>query len=245
MFAELLTAVDLLMGAVQKTKSTDVRRQKVAKQLLKIYLDIDSTIQRGEEILSFLKGEKTEVFDLAYEKLAAQQKALERIIENLNHPTIASLLKLHLPESGRLKLISQVKGQHVGFYLSQLIEVNEIDKEIQKLQAKIEKKRKSQKDFFRYNNDIREKESELVNARLLKLREEFDIKRFNAEDLRLILSGREFDFLDTEPSYKKSVRVFATSKQIKEAKKALDEFRKLEEKLRLFLTQKFQLEDII
>ncbi len=105
MFTELLTAIDLLMGAVQKTKSADVKRQKIAKQLLKIYLGIDSVTQRGEEILSFLKGEKIEVYDVAYEKLAAQQKALEDIIADLNHPTITSLLKLHLPKPQALNLL--------------------------------------------------------------------------------------------------------------------------------------------
>ncbi len=138
-----------------------------------------------------------------------------------------------------------MKGQRIGFYLSQLIEVDETDKEIQKLHAKLEKKKVSQKSYFRYKNEIREKEDELENARLLKLREEFDIKRFNADDLRLILSENEFHYGFRAPSDEKFVRVFATSKQIQEARKALNELKKLGEKLRLFLTKKFQLEDII
>jgi hypothetical protein len=200
------------------TKTSEKKRQKIAKQLLKIYLDIESIVERGNEIISILKGEDIVVKAVASEKLIAQQQALQNIIYDLNNHEITSLLKLHLPKIKTLEAIFHMKGSFIAFFIKQLSTKSKLTKaDLKKFRTK-----------FNESKDIR------------------SIKRINELDRLLeygyhskLPSFREGRFENEH------IVVFATSNQVKNAERRLAQIAQLGEDLRLLIIDKFKLEDVL
>jgi hypothetical protein len=123
MLTDLLKALELLMDALKGIKTSEKRREKVARQLFLIYLDIDQILDQGKNILALLRSDSPWVQEsVALNMLIAQQKALDSLASHISAPIINGVLKLHLSEFKELNILYQAGGKadRLKFYLSQL-----------------------------------------------------------------------------------------------------------------------------
>lgn len=121
MLSDVLKALELLMDTVRSAKSPEKKRQKIAKQLLRLYLDLQRIAERGNDILNILKGEYSVYYDVALSKLQAQQRALQDLIDDINGLEGLALLELHLPHfKVNLTVLTYPKVKRIGFWISQL-----------------------------------------------------------------------------------------------------------------------------
>ena len=56
MLPALLRALELLLAKVNADRSSDHKRQLIARELLRLYLDLRTLIDRGDAILVYLSG---------------------------------------------------------------------------------------------------------------------------------------------------------------------------------------------
>ncbi|MEW6608540.1 MAG: hypothetical protein AB1414_14030 [bacterium] len=227
MLTEVFKGVELIINAVKGTRTLEKKRQKVAKQLLKIYLDIERIIERGKDILSFLKGDTTVVRNVAFGKLMAQQRALQNIIDDLNDKNIVSLLKLHLPKFRNLKGLFHPKCEQIGFFISQLVTSKELSDT-------------DRKDFLsRLDQNKIESSRSWEDIALLEMGQPMDLMRIPTTNYFFFRRMEDKDIQEIP------VRIFATSDHIREAETVLTQIEELGEELRLFLIDKFKFEDIL
>lgn len=76
MLTDVFKALELLIAVVRKTP--DQKRQQLAKDLHKVYLDIDDIVLRGKKLMA-LFGTHTLVAKAAVEVLLEQQAALNSL----------------------------------------------------------------------------------------------------------------------------------------------------------------------
>jgi hypothetical protein len=121
MLSDVLKALELMTDVIRSAKTPEKKRQRIAKQLLRIYLDIEMVVERGNDILSILRRGSSVYYDVPRGKLQAQQRALQHLIDNISGLDELAVLDLHLPHFKReLTVLFSLKWKRIGFYLSQL-----------------------------------------------------------------------------------------------------------------------------
>ncbi|GIK43807.1 MAG: hypothetical protein BroJett011_76400 [Chloroflexota bacterium] len=127
MLGDIIKALELLMGSIRTLRSPEMKRQRVARQLLKVYLDIDNVLERGEEIINILETypESQQSYDrkqyTVFESvLATQQRALSTIIDDLDHPSIKGILAIHFPKRKHFYAFVREK-ENMLFYFSEIL----------------------------------------------------------------------------------------------------------------------------
>jgi hypothetical protein len=89
----------------------------LAKDLAKIYMDIDEIVNRGREFLSFFDADRLVVTDARIDIFLAQQDALNSIRDHLQR--VAPLLAIQLPaQAETLPLLIEGKWQKIIFLLN-------------------------------------------------------------------------------------------------------------------------------
>jgi len=89
----------------------------LAKDLHKVYVDIDDIVLRGRKLMA-LFGTQTVVANAAIEALLEQQAALNSLAIHLRE--VEPILKIHLPLAATLHVATQFKGEDVVFILDWL-----------------------------------------------------------------------------------------------------------------------------
>ncbi len=217
MLSDILKVLEILINSVKSVKFDDQSRRRFAKQILKIYLDIEKITQRGKDILSFMDTETDLVHINAFYKLQNQMQAIENLLDNLKDESIKDILKVHLPEFNDIEVLLRRKGSGVGLVFSQLLKCKP------------------------------HHSASLFGKSMLKVPSNFELSRKGKEALEYF---KEFILL--LPYYrirnlsgKTAFFVFSTREQFQEVSEVLNQIMALEEQLRLFLIEKFKIEDLI
>ncbi|MGA3326777.1 MAG: hypothetical protein ABSF45_20115 [Terriglobia bacterium] len=117
MLNALLKVLEIVMAATRKTP--DQKRGELAKDLRKVYMDIDDIVLRGKKLIA-LFGNQTVVANAAIEPLLQQQAALYSLSAHLRE--VEPMLKIHLPlKALTLHVACQFKGEAVLFILDWLL----------------------------------------------------------------------------------------------------------------------------
>ena len=117
MWSALLKILELLMKAVNREATPDQRRRFLAKDLAKIYMDIDELVNRGAELLSLFEAGSLVVNDARIDILLAQQDALHSIRNHLQR--LAPLFAIQLPsQASALHLLIEGKWEKIMFLLN-------------------------------------------------------------------------------------------------------------------------------
>jgi hypothetical protein len=95
----LLKGLELLLGKLKDASAPDKKREKLARELLQIYLDVAENVHRGREILAVY--EYPSYSDRAILLLSQQLRTLQRLTERLTQDPVASIVSLHLPNLSR------------------------------------------------------------------------------------------------------------------------------------------------
>jgi len=219
MLSDVLKALELITDVIRSAKTPEKKRQRVAKQLLRIYLDVGMIVERGNDILSILKGKSSAYYDVAFSKLQPQQRALQNLIDDLHRLDSLAFLDIHLPHFKKnLKVLVGRKTGQIGFYLSQLTATG---------------KELTQHELEYLWSQVGATDRNLLNH---GLQTDFTYVEFTGVDFRMRhLRDRE-DF---------SIRVFTSARQIAEAEEALVKMEQLAEELRQFIIEKFEFEDVL
>ena len=99
MLNALLKILELIIAAAKKTP--DQNRQRLAKDLCKVYVDIDDVVSRGRKLMAFF-GTQTIVANSAVEALLEQQAALTSLAIHLRK--VEPVLKIHLQFASTLNV---------------------------------------------------------------------------------------------------------------------------------------------
>jgi hypothetical protein len=96
MLSSLLKALEMLMAALKA--SPDQKRQAMAKDIFRIYLDLGDLIGRGRKILSLLSISSLAHRGVSISLLMQQHQVLQSLRERLSHGPVNYILALHLPQ---------------------------------------------------------------------------------------------------------------------------------------------------
>ena len=116
MLIELLKILELVIPALRKTP--DQKRQQLAKDLQKVYMDIDDVVVRGRNLMT-LFGTQTVVTIAAIDVLLEQQAALNSLAVHLRK--VEPILKIHVPLAATLHVATEFKGEEIVFILDWLL----------------------------------------------------------------------------------------------------------------------------
>jgi hypothetical protein len=117
MWSALLRILELLIKAVHPEITPDQLRRSLAKDLAKIYMEVDEIVNRGREFLSFFDADSLVVNDVKIDILLAQQDALHSVRDHLER--VAPLLAIQLPpQTATLNLLIEGKWQQIMFLLN-------------------------------------------------------------------------------------------------------------------------------
>jgi hypothetical protein len=216
MLTDLMIALELVMAALASMSVPEKKRHRVAKQLLKVYLGIEAVIERGQEILSYLRSEGTLTHDVALNVLLEQQRAFEDLVSHLKDESLSSLLGLHLPEFGPLSFLTDPNEDEIICFFSQLTAISDFEQE---------------RHEFLYE---------------LALDQESPEGHPRVEVPATTLSESYPSGLSHLPGQRsRSVRVFSTSQQVEEADAVLAKMSQLRERLRRYLIGRFEFQDML
>ncbi len=116
MWSALLRLAELLIKALTKDDTPEGKRRLLAKDLAKIYMDIDEIVDRGNELLSLFSSGALIVNDAEIAMLLAQQTALHSVRNHIQH--VAPILDIHFPEqASNLSLLIENKWEKIMFLL--------------------------------------------------------------------------------------------------------------------------------
>lgn len=261
MLADIYKALELLVEALKAITHPGRKKVKLARRLKDIYLTILDIVDRGKEILGLLKGDAIiikegdiTVYEITFDNLIHQQRALQKLIEHLNGKDIAGHLRLYRPDFGSLRGLIDRKFMRIGIFISQLINSKYPPKnqrkkwaaQFQKIMKKFEKE--DPKEYFFYMTwkkfyahmyylqaSLFDRDSEIKNVTIQ------DFGRY--ERCLSFLQEESFTFKDVDNVGIVPVSIFATPKDIEEARRLLNEIARLGENLRVFLVQTFEIQD--
>jgi hypothetical protein len=213
---DALAAIKLIVDSIRTQFTPDKKRERFAKDLLKLYLDVGEIVARGRELLSYVNPNQPIAENIPIEVLRSQQAGLISFHKHLD--SVAAILELHLPSRAqRLEVLSAFKTAAVAFLLTFLIEMPPITLDdaawkTPEVQALVEK------------------------CKLLGL--EWEVcgviplpdKPWISED------HQDWDVCAV---------LIATPPDIDVVGRMLDEMATIQEQLRLFLIEKFKIEDLL
>jgi len=229
MLSSLLKALEMLIAALKT--SPDQKRQAVAKDILRIYLDLQDLIGRGRKILSLLSIGSQARRGVSISLLKQQHQVVESLRERLSQGPVNHILALHLPRirSGLLCLLS-AKGQVAWSTLDQLVSDNEPitpEEWVSRLSARMDSEDVSPDDspnnlFVGVTGEV-----VLVDEIPVQMRPWTPIK--SSED----------------PAPLPELILVATAEEVRTAEAVLDAITDASEQLRVFLAERFRLEDVL
>jgi hypothetical protein len=229
MLSSLLKALEMLMAALKATP--EQKRQAVAKDILRIYLDLGDLIGRGRRILSLLSISSLAHRGVSISLLMQQHQVLQSLGERLSHGPVNYILAVHLPQvrSGLLCLLS-AKGQVAWSTLDQLVSDNEPltpEEWVSRLSARMDSEDISPDDspnnlFVRVTGEVM-----LVDEIPMQMRPWTPIESSAA------------------PAPSPELVLIASAEEIRAAEAVLDAIADAREQLRAFLTERFKLEDVL
>lgn len=219
MLTDVLKVLELLVNTIKGHLTPERKRQKLAKDLLRVYLDTDDVVQRGRELLSLVGPEKL-VAAINLDALLAQQAALRNLDEHLR--PVAPILKLHLPvQAERLMVFHGAKDNCILLLVASLLG------------------RTPRRSYLEHSDPV-------------QMQRLFDEYKAAGEDVLWKNFEREPMPLSSDKSWwvrpgeDKYFPVLATTpSDLQAARKTLDEIAAIGEQLRLFLIDKFKLEELI
>jgi hypothetical protein len=229
MLSILLKALEMLMAALKATP--DQKRQAVAKDILRIYLDLEDLIGRGRKILSLLSTSSLAHRGVSISLLMQQHQVLQSLSERLSNGPVNYVMALHLPRvcSGLLCLLSAKRGV-AWSTLDQLVSDNEPltpEEWVSRLSARMDSEDVSPDDspndlFVSVTGEV-----VLVDEIPVQMRPWTPIE----------------SSADLAPS--PELILVASAEEIRTAEAVLDAIADASEQLRAFLTERFKLEDVL
>jgi hypothetical protein len=220
MFSDVLKLLELLLKVLGR--SDDSKRKDVAKELLRIYLDLKAVVDRGRTILEVLRRTDTAVHrSVSISLLSRQHQAIQDVTEALTSGKIGELLALHAPSTSRgLLCLLTVKGNRVWSTLDQLVSDGApLDPNVwvAELAARTLPPEDSPDNDFTYYT------SSVVGVG------------------EVLPSVRDTGWHDEPPE----LLFLANQSEIEKGREILDQIEAGSEQLRLFLVEKFRFEDVL
>jgi hypothetical protein len=230
MLGETLKALEILLAKINTDHSPDKKREKIAKELLRVYLDVRSVVERGETILTHLSSSEIDLSRrIPITLLTLQTQALDDLRARLITGTIGNLLTLHLPvESRALLAAMDIKGNRVWFTLDQLVTDGAIvspHEWVSRLESRM-----TEEDPLKSSGPT-SSPSEI--RRLLHRADAVHMSEIRASEYRY------------GPPTKPTLIIIATEEEISAGRQLLRRIADAGESIRTFLIDKFKLEDII
>lgn len=214
----VLSAVKLVLDAIRGHYTPEKKRERLAKDLLKLYLDLVEIVGRGQELVSYVGPDKPVADNIPIEVLRSQQAALISFQKHLDN--VAAILELHLPSgTARLEVLTTFKAAAVAFLLTFLIEdmpritMDDAAFKAPEVQALVEKSKSLGLEWEVYG--------------LIPLPEKPWIWDPNFEDWDV------------------HTALIASAADIAAVQRVLDDVAAIQEELRQFLIEKFKIEDLL
>ena len=230
MWSDILKAVEILVKVLSGGGLETKRRRNFAKDLIRIYLDIDRLLVQGNWIISQLTNPNGTTLTAA--AILDQLKIIQSLLDNLNNSKIESLIKIHLPTVAQLDhyslaakwdFLNEIIADHLVIDLSTLSTSRPVGKNPVLIGA--ENPEKVERELFLLSRDTGYREWRKAQASLHQwLLEEKQDRR------------REQEF---------SLIVRASFEDIEAAQDVLNAIAKAGEELRTFLHENFQMDDLI
>lgn len=212
MLTTVLAAIKLLVDALKGQFTSDKKRERLAKDLFKVYLDLDEIVRQGRELVSYVAPDRPIAKGIPIEALRSQQMALETFQRHLDR--VAAILDLHLPSrTGRLEVFMAFKSLAIALLLTFLVDRPQIGTD----------------------------EADLSSPEMRKLIDECKRLGLDWEPAALILLPDKT--WTAEPDF--HMALIASPADIEAARRALDSIAGVQEELRLFLVEKFKIEDVL
>lgn len=214
----ILFALKLVLDVIKAQHTPDKKRERLAKDLFKLYLDLVEISDRGRELLSYVAPNQPIADNFPIEVLRSQQAALIGFQRHLDN--VAAILEVHLPSRAkRLEVLTAVKGAGVAFLLAFLIDMppitlNGADWKKPEIQALVEK------------------------CKSLGLGTEWEL-------CGVIPLPEKPWIKDTEQTWDVYTVLIASPADIDAVRRVLDEIATIQEELRKFLVEKFKMEDVL
>ncbi len=220
----LLKGVELLLGKLKDASTPEKKREKLAKRLMQIYLNLEEIVHRGRELLSLYQKDPPES-ERSILLLTQQLRTLQELHNQLEQGVVGEILKLHLPalsKSLRCALFSKHDLVWVGLDLF-VSDGHEITKK--EWMSRLESL-----------PDWKERSSMLPDGSML-FRPLFHQAR--AFPLALLTSGMEY-----APS-QYTMSLLGSPERISQGHEVLDRVQAVGEELRIFMLEKFKFEDVL
>jgi hypothetical protein len=239
MSAEILKAVEMLLHAVGLPQSSEKKREKLAKVLLRIHMDIAELVElveRGRNILLILsKDGSPEGRSISITLLSQQRRVLQSLNDHLASETLAHVVDLHMPAfTKQLYVLLSEKGDRVWFTLDQLVSDGDAELSPAQWVSNLEDRMKDLDYPVRYNphhgevsrlDDIGGLGMTLSMPRHMRRRYEHEMEMRGPRPIETF--------------------VLATAQEIQNGHTVLDQLSVANAKLRQFLVEKFKLEDVL
>lgn len=131
MLGDLIKALDLLLSTLRAGHTAERKRQRLAKELFQLYLDLRTVIERGRKILDLAPRSRTS--DVSSEQgrvsmteavalLMLQTDALASLTDRLRTGLLGDILQLHAPQvSQELRCLLDAKNYRVWMTLDFLV----------------------------------------------------------------------------------------------------------------------------
>lgn len=230
MLNTLLKILEIVMAAARKTP--DQKRGQLAKDLRKVYMDIDDIVLRGRKLMAVF-GNQTVVVSAAIEVLLEQQAALHSLSVHLRE--VEPILKIHVPlKAVTLHVACQFKGDTILFILDWLLnspcpqtgEEMPLPSGYSEMTPVVRRLLLSQH-LSPEELALEESRSDPLNPWEFFFEEPINRYEWSDEQLR-------------HPTI-----LVATSEDLRKAEDTLNSIAAVGEELRLFLVEKFKLEDLL
>ena len=230
MLGTLLKALEMLVAALNATP--DQKRQAVAKDILRVYLDLGDLIECGRKIVSLLSTNVQACRGVSISLLTQQHQALQSLGERLSNGPVNHILALHLPRirTGLLCLLS-AKGRVAWTTLDQLVSDSEPltpEEWVSRLSARMDSADVSPDDSP--NNPFVSITGEVVLVGEIPVQ---------------MRAWTPIESPAADPAPSAELILVATAAEIGTAEALLDAIAEASEQLRAFLAEKFKLEDVL
>lgn len=224
MLGDILNALKLLLDALKT--SDDKKRERVAKEVLRIYLGVADAVETGRKILSMLNNETSAHRGVSISLLTQQLQALHSLSDRLTSKRLVGILSLHLPRfNTALLCLLSAKGSRVWCTLDQLVTDSQAvspEEWVCRLESRMLPAEDSPKSVFF-----------IATSEIVRL-----------ED---VPGGMRtwYPLESLVPAPSPDLILAATPDEIKKAREELDQIAKAGEQLRSFLIEKFKFEDVL
>ncbi len=233
MLGDLLKGLEMLLRALGDERSVDKKREKLAKELLRIHIDLVELVERGRELIRLAGEGEPRSRGVSIALLTEQRRVLQSVADRLSSPTVAGVLELHIPNATRqLFVFLSEKGDRVWFSLDQLVSDGRKLSPEQWVAQLGQRMDESGERYFQHS---------LAWGEAVRI-----------EDVPALTDPLEGPshrpwrrrFGGPPPEHVETI-VLASSDEIHRGSALLDQIARTDEQLRQFLVQKFKFEDVL